>query len=407
MPTTYLKPAAENFPVELFTWRDLIVEVNDWANTAASAGVDRRVRAATLNGMRDLCSRRDWKFLVEQRSIKLPASIELEGYYDHTGGSSERLFTITDATALPSEPGMWNVVIDQVTYEISGSSSGTTFNLTERSNPNGDVGTVLAPETVTLVRNTYACPGDFIKAYDPQSLNANRTLAYLSPSDYVEMISSRAIYGEPRYWTVMPHERLYGQRAIRVFPFPSVDRLISIMYRKMPRPLRVSGMSPGEYGTFTLDTGTDANRAAVTGITVSSKLIGCVFRMRSDTNTPENSDGRYPYEDQAVVVDVHVGSGYLYLDRDLTTNYTAKACVVSDPVDVPVYMLGALKQDCMYQYAKLAQKSWETIGPLRGLLTEEMIAAAENDTGYVPGSGAQYPWHFQDDNGAPTNVESV
>ena len=302
---------------------------------------------------------------------------------------------------------MWNVVMDSVTYEISGSSSSTTFNLTLRSNPNADVGTALAPETVYLVRNTYPAPGDFVKAFDPQSTNRNRSLIYCSPSEYVEMVGQRAQYGEPRYWTVMPHERLYAQRAIKIFPYPSVDKLVSIMYRKTPRPLRVSGLASGESGTFSLVVATDANRALVSGITVSSKLVGCVFRYRTDTNTPENGDGRYPYQDQFTIIDVNVGSSYVYLDRDMTADVTAKACVISDPVDVPQYMLPSLFGECRLQYAKLSQKGSEITGPLRGDLQETVYLACESDAGYVAGSSASYPSSFQDDDGATTSQESV
>lgn len=407
MATTYPKPTNEAFPVELFTWRDLITHLADWASIAPSGLSERRLRTATLEAVRVLCSRHEWKFLTEQYVLPLQALIDVEGYYDHTGGASERLFTITDATALPSEPGMWNVVIDNVTYEIAGSSSSTTFNLTLRSNPNADVGTALAPETVKLVRNTYPAPGDFVKASDPQATNRNRSLIYCSPMEYIEMMGQRAQYGEPRYWTVMPHERLYAQRAIRVFPYPSVLKLTSIFYRKLPRPLRVSGLASGESGTFTVDVGVDANRATVSGITVSSKLLGCVFRYRTDTNTPENGDGRYPYEDQFIVTSVDVGSSYLYLDRDLSASVTAKACVVSDPIDMPQYMLPALFGECRYQYAKLAQKGAEIIGPLRGDLQETLLLACESDAGYVTGTGVSYPQFFQDDDGATTSQESV
>ncbi len=308
---------------------------------------------------------------------------------------------------MPTDIALWNVVINQVTYEISGSASGTTFNLTERSNPNADVGSAMVPETVTLVKNTYPAPGDFAKAFDPQSTNRNRSLIYCSPNEYVEMVGQRAQYGEPRYWTIMPHERMYAQRAVRVFPYPSVDKLISIMYRKTPRPLRISGLAPGEYGTFTLVVATDANRATVTGITVSDRLIGTIFRYRTDTNTPENTDGRYPYVEQYVVTAVNAGSSYLYLDRDMTADVTAKACVVSDPVDFPFYALNALKDECKYQYAKLSQKGAEVVGVLRGALQEELIAACENDAGYIPGTGVSYPQFFQDDDGATVNQESV
>lgn len=407
MAITYPKPTNESFPVELFTWRDLITNLADWASIAPSGLAERRLRTATLEAMRVLCTRHEWKFLTEQFVLPLKALIDVQGYYDHTGGASERLFTITDATALPSDPSMWNVVIDNVTYEISGSASGTTFNLTLRSNPNEDVGTALAPETVTLIRNTYPAPGDFVKASDPQSTNRNRSLIYCSPQEYIEMMGQRAQYGEPRYWTVMPHERLYAQRAIRVFPYPSVDKLVSIFYRKLPRPLRVSGLASGESGTFSVNVGTDANRATVSGITVSSKLLGCVFRYRTDANVPENVDGRYPYDEQFIVIAVDAVNSYLYLDRDLSASVTAKACVVSDPVDVPQYMLPVLFGECRYQYAKQAQKGTEIIGPLRADLQETLYTACESDAGYVAGTGVSYPQFFQDDDGATTHQESV
>lgn len=393
MDLTLQKNVSESFQPTVYTWRDFIVDLADQVGLGNSGLDDRRLRTATLDAYRDLCNKRDWNFLIKTWKFRLTAKANLTASYDHTGGSSERLVTVTSGT-VPTSLRDYLVLIDDVPYEPDEYLTSTTFTLSLRNNPAADV----ASGTMTLVRVYYPCPADFKTAYHPEADNNLGGLSFIHPSElHAFLMRGTPQYGEPRGVAVVPHPKLIGQRALAVIPFTSTARVCSLMYHGRGRDLKITGMASTHVGTFTLDTGVDANRATLTGTTVSAALIGSIFRLRADTNTPENVDGEYPYDQQAVIIGVNVGSNYVLLDRDMAASYTAKAYVISDPVDVPQEAITALKAGARYYHAMAANKDRKDVQLVMGMYRDELTQLCEIDKGIIPGIGGGDADYFQDD----------
>ena len=398
MDIAYQRSPSESFAPELLTWRDILQRLMDSGGVRASGTDDRKLRSATLDAYRDLCNRRDWKFLMGEWVLSIPPLVTAEGYYDHTGGSSERLVTITDGTSLPSNINQYTAIIDSACYEIDESISSSSFTLTLKNNPGEDKETLADPGTIKIVRGTFAAPADFVKAYDPQPERGYATLEYVSYDEYKAMQTAQAVTGQARFWTLAAHPKYYGSRAIMIYPFQSSRRAVRIPYRRTARNLNVSGFASTHAGTFTLDINTDANRATLVGTTVTESLVGSVIRVRSDTNTPENRDGATPFEQQFTIIDVNTVSNYVYLDRDSAVSYTAKAYVISDPVDLPQYAINAFIAGAKYYYAINSEKEQRDISLKKALYDNEILLCMEQDPGYIP--SPQYSMSmpdFQDD----------
>lgn len=391
------KPATESFLPQVYTWRDLLIDLGDQVGVRASGLDDRRLRGATIDAMRDLCNKRDWNFLLNIAKFRTTARTECAGYYDHTGGSAERLVTLTTGS-VPSNIRDYLVVIDNIPYEPDESLSSSTLTLSNRNNPGADIDSVGTPGDIVFVRVYYQCPSNFIKGVEPEGGNGVGVIGWASPEEFHAFLMRRSPqYGDPRGVAAVPHPRMIGQRALAVFPYASTARVISMMYRATARPMRISGLASGHVGTFTLNTGTDANRATLTGITVTESLVGAIFRVRSDSNTPENIDGQYPFDDQFSIIDVDTGNSCVYLDRDSTVSYTAKKCVVSDPVDIPQYALTALKAGCRYYHAMASSKDRKDVMMLYETYKAELIQLCETDNGVIAGTFGAGGINFQDD----------
>lgn len=375
---------ADSYQPEIYTWRDLLVDLADYAGNRTGGQAERRLRTATLDAYRDLCNYREWNFLIREYQFQYGASVSLTASFDFTGGSSELLVTVTDGT-LPSWTEYAYAIIDSVPYQVDRQLSSSTFTLTSRTNPGQDV----ASGTVKLVRSAYTAPADFLKHYNPQPERRFATLTYVTPDEYNAMVRGSVQYGEPRYWTCMPSPKLYASRIIRVYPYPSELKTLSILYHATGRPLRITGFTTNDYGTYTVDIGVDANRLTLTlssAAAITTKIRGAVIRLRSDTTTPENNDGDAPYHEQATIIDVTVGSNYAFLDRDLPTSYTSKAFVISDPVDIPQYAINALKAGSKWYYAMAASKEQKDVQMALGTYRDELTRAMESDAAYIPGS---------------------
>ena len=399
MDLTLQRNLSESYLPEVYTWRDWIVDLADTTGVRDSGLSDRRLRTATLDAYRDLCNKRDWNFLIYPIKLRTTARVSAAGYYDHTGGSSERLVTLTTGTvASAAALRDLSIVIDGLPYEPDTWLTTTTFTLSLRANPGQDVSSLASPGDIELVRIAYPCPANFVKAYTPEVSDNMGPIGWIAPeSVHAWSMRQTPQYGEPRGVAVMQHPKLIGSKCLMVIPYPTESRLISLLYHGTARALNYHGLSSGQVGTFTTDIGVDANKCTiVSGITVSSKMIGSIFRLRSDTQIPENRDGQYPFEEQATIIAVS-GTTIVYLDRDLTSSYTAKACVISDPVDVPQVALTALKAGARYYHALAANKDRKDIQLLEGFYQKELIQLCENDNGIISGTRGGTEEYFQDD----------
>jgi hypothetical protein len=388
----FKRTPSESFGPELWTWRDLIVALTDRAGARASAVSNRLIRTATLNAYRDMGNHNPpWKFLNSLYDISLDAAVQLTGTYDHTGGTSEREFVVSDGT-IPSWAEYGTLLLDNVPYEVDKKVDSTHLTLTLRTNPGQDV----ASSTATLYRTTYPAPADFVKATDPQGEDGESPICYLPSDEFVSMERQYRTSGTATWWTITGHPKLYGTQAIRILPYPTIKTTLQIPYRRQLRRLTISGHeSTDSQGTVTGSSG--ATTLTVNSGAPSDRWVGAIIRLRTDTEIPGNVDDQYPYHFQAAIVGR--SSNTLTLDRQLPQAYTTVGYVVSDPLDMPQYALNALQDWAYYWLCKVAPKDPRDLAGAMQLYHAAVTRAMEIDAGYIPSlsMAARIPWSELDD----------
>jgi hypothetical protein len=141
----------------LTTYKDLIDHLTDWCGANPGAEVQRDARRSILSGLRELMTAHRWSYYYQRGRLATVEPYDTGTIaYDHTGGASERMVTLTDGT-WPSWAAFGSVVIDDVTYDVATRVSDSVITLTSTSNPGEDV----AAETeYTLLRDTYPLAAD-------------------------------------------------------------------------------------------------------------------------------------------------------------------------------------------------------------------------------------------------------
>ena len=131
-------------PIEVHTYADAIASLSKWVtyNSDRPSMAQDALRHCIQGAYREIIQAHDWSFLHVLGRIHLHALYDTgTAAYDHTGGASERLVTLTSGTvptwANSSEDAV--IKIDEAICEIEDYKSTTTFTLDATLNPGQDV----------------------------------------------------------------------------------------------------------------------------------------------------------------------------------------------------------------------------------------------------------------------------
>ncbi len=332
--------------IQLTTWSDLLDHLVDWCGANPAAEVRRDARRASLNAMRDFSTAARWSYYYQLGRIVTSAPYSTGTVeYDHTGGSSERLMTLTDGV-WPSWAALGSVVIDNVRYDVATRLSDTTVTLASSTNPGADVA---AGESYTLIRDTYPMPINLNSIGMLILVGRSIVLEMDHPNTWLER--QRIFHGvsEPRTYTITGSPDHVSGMALRLWPPPDDAHQMDLVYMRHPRQLKVDLVNAGK---ASLSSGS----AAVTGSGAtawSSRLVGSVFRVGVDPTKPATGwVGENPPQAERIVTAV---SSTTQLTLDETVSFTAGSAYysISDPVDVePGAMLTGLLRCCEHQMSQ-------------------------------------------------------
>jgi hypothetical protein len=370
-----------SFAPEIITFNDLLVQMVDFAGAKISDVNARNWKNGISAAMRKLASMRDWKAYITQYTFQTNPSESVVGWYNHTGGGYERLFTVTTGTA-PTWITYGTILYGGKVYEVDEIKSSTTFTLTLRNNPGADLGSGGSPVTVTAYRNYYPLPADFLRMMTA-FINNGVTLNYVPPQDIDFMDRAVRSTGTPYDYTIVSSPKFVGQQLMRLNTSSTTAKTVALSYRRYARQLKRSGYGTNESGaTASVVIATDANRVAVSAYTPAESMIGCVLRISSSTALPDGNWGSNPYVQQRVITEVNVNSGHLYTDRDFSADFTSVGYMITDPVDVAPYMIDALIARCRVEFARQQPKQANEILALEADWREQVNKAMESDSSY-------------------------
>lgn len=291
--------------------------------------------AAVIEAQDEVAQAHDWSFLERPGRVVVNAR-QTTGTitYDHTGGSSERLCTLSGATN-PSwiNDASCRIGSNDIVCSVeSGTEGATTFTLDAQLNPGQDVA---AGSDYVLYQRYVALPNDF-RAFarpmseDDWSLGHEVTLAQILAldrweTDYDDEVTHYAIAEVPD---------LYDQLALFIFPQQTTLRTIDFAYVRNPRPLRYSGYSTSADHAGTIAVTADSTAVTGTGTAFETDMVGAVFRIGSHANeAPTGKEGGQPYVEERSVA-TFTSTTSIALDGNVVTTRSGVKYRVTDPVDI-------------------------------------------------------------------------
>jgi hypothetical protein len=254
--------------------------------------------------------------------------------YDHTGGTYERMLTIS-STTWPSNAASGCVKLDGSTYKIDERKSSTIVTLKEESNPGADV----ASTSYEWFIGQYALPWNFRRATPLTIMDESTVLTYVPPSELQDRLLGEDSPGDPTWYTFRSSGDSYGVMYVDFAPPPSASKVYSFMAEVSPRDLRIA---QDNTGTVTVSSGSTS--VTGNGTAFSSFHVGSIIRFTTGDSAPTSVIGGIapagqgtdnPYFAQRRIISVSSATA-LTIDTAVSssTNITAKKYEISDPIDI-------------------------------------------------------------------------
>src|SRR6185436_16715414 len=294
------------------------------------------IRRAILDAYREMPGLHAWTYFVQVGRIfvqTLYSTGTVE--YDHTGGTYERMLTLTDGV-WPTWAARGAVRINNITSYVDQRVSDTVLTLDSSQNPGADVDAETAYE---LVQDSYQLPIDFTVGDRGLPENCWGGMDYVRPADWLASTRYHASSGTPRIYTFTADPKAAGRLALRMAPAPPAFGTVDFIYRRRCRDIRVWEKTTGKASV----TSGSSTITLSQGGTFTPNHVGSVIRLSDGaTNAPTDLDGIYPYVVERTILQ-RISSTQAMVDDAVDTAYTSVAYRISDPVDVePTGMYNAL-----------------------------------------------------------------
>jgi len=372
--------------IQVATWKDLVDHLMDFLGAHPGGEARRDARRSIFNSMRELTTGHNWSYYYRQGRIVTSAPY-LTGTvsYDHTGGTYERLVTLTGGS-FPAWAAQGRILIGTTIYEVADRKSATEITLAIHSNPGADV----ASTSYTLYRDAYPLPVDCRSIGMMIIDNFTTDITFEHPSS---MLSRQRVWrgtATPRFYSVLGSPDFLGTLQLGVFPPPDQAYGLSFVYQRRPRQLAVEDHHQGKISTT-------AGSASVTGsgTAFTSKLQGSVLRISQTAELPTAPWGSNPPAVSRIVVAVNSATS-LTLDDTVSETMTNVPYLISDPVDIEDgAMMTALLRCCERQMGVARSKEDRQI--LEKAWIDALILAREADSRSFKDEnvGGQQRWPYR------------
>lgn len=325
--------------VELLTYKDALDHLTDWQAANPDARTNRFARRAIIEALRDLAQAHHWSYLYKQDFITTVAPYSTGTIeYDHTGGTYERLVTLTDGV-VPDWAADATLRIGTVDYTPAERKSDSQFTLDIRRNPGQDVA---AGTSYTLFQDRYVLPADLWTIDQIYPNDQWVAPGYVHPRNW---LASRRINDSssdyPIRYTVMGSDDYQGAMELALDPYPASAITLAFIYSRRPRRITVEDAKAGSVTVA-------ANGTTVSGdgTSFTDSMVGSLIRLSSSVNEfPTGREGANPYAVERAVIGV-TDSSTLTIDQAVSEAYTGVKYVVSDPLDIDVGVMGSALLRC-------------------------------------------------------------
>lgn len=306
------------------TYADLIDRLRAYVGNDYSEQKSAPVLRAAVGAMQRIGTKHEWAYYKTYAKMVFSASYDTGTIeFDYTGGSSERLLTLTGGTFPDWVGGYGTIVLESVHYDIARRLSPTTATLKPLSNPGADIP---AGTTFMIYRNRYDLPSDFISMRKPIQALDNRRIVFQPINVFIAQRNWSETTGQPYMFTVLDNG--YGQKQIMLWPPPAEVSTAEYEYRRLPLAPVVQEESRG---TVALTSGS----TTVTGTSTmfTQAMVGAVLRVSYDSKKPTAFDSVEPPESEYLVESVESTTS-LTLTAAATTTVSKRGYTLSSRIDV-------------------------------------------------------------------------
>lgn len=294
----------------------------------------RMAMKAVQEAYTEIPMRRTWRYYIRSLTINTVAN-QTDGSvaYDYTGGSSERMLTLTSST-WPSDVTKYAIYISGARYTIDTRVSSTVITLREGDCPTVDLA---AGTGYNLTRDTYELPDNVRELYYLHDTNApGRMLPCVEPADIMHERRIMRSTAMPLLYGVYRSERYASSLAVHFAPSPSSARTYQGNALFWPLPLKVL-----EYKAGTVSTTSGSATVTGSGSTFTSDMVGAVIRISStgskfiptDLQGETDQNRLEPYAFQGVIKSVESATS-LTLEQDADQTLAASGYRISSRIDI-------------------------------------------------------------------------
>lgn len=354
----------------LYTYKDAVDHLQDWSGGSPDSITRGDARKACLEALREVLAERRWTFYYALgRLVTVAAYSTGTVAYDHTGGASERMVTLSSGT-WPSWARFGTLLISNVTYNVATRESDTVITLEEGANPGADVA---SGTTYSLFRESYPLPEGFrqmlTQVFD---LSGAIELPFIHPQGWITDRRYYASPSTPRAFSIMGGRQYHGQDALFLTPPPSTARTYDFVFQRAARRLVTE-----DYSTGTVACTAAGTTLTGTGTTWTSAHKGAVVRVSSSASSaPTAAFGTNPAAEERIITAVG-SSTSLTVDSAFSNTLSGVKYCISDPIDVEDAMLTLFLRTAERCMAHLRHRT--DIAVIEGNQRMELIRACAID----------------------------
>jgi len=354
------------------TWYDTVVEI--LTSVGGSTATDRHLflaKRAVIDALADMHAKYPWRHFTSLYDLATVASYATGTIaYDHTGGSSERLVTLTSGT-WPSWAQYGVLLIDAKPYQVFRRLSDTTLQLEEGSNPGADVA---SGTSYTLFRECFTLPADFGALLQLDRLGTFDPMC-VSPEYYGNAKVSQEFYGQPRMFMLQADRHLPGRMGFWFYPAPNAVENFRALYRRRPSVLTI-------YDTQAEGSVTAGERTVtVSGVTLTQAMVGGVLRFGTSTQYPEPVGASENQFAEEMLIQAVTSSTTAIIAENAVNSFSAGTKIrISGRIDVaPGAMEMALLAGASWLLASKLGQPTEQLRSLKFMYDDALRAAADVD----------------------------
>jgi len=340
---------------EIWTYQDIVEHILDVYNDERAGRPLRMAKRAAKEALRSLQTAHAWVMYNGTRYLATVAPYATGTIaYDHTGGASERLVTLSGGT-FPSWAAYGKLLIAGAAYPVESYVDSTHVVLDANVNPGADVA---ALTVYSLYRDEYPLPVGFKTMGQLWNVTEDEELDVVFPDQASrDAVSDPAEPGDPEYAYVTGDSDYINNMSLVFLPPPDSVLTFRYDFQKSPRQLVTEKYSTG---TVSVTAGSTTCTIATGSFTQSH--VGCIIRFGSSANEPDNlfgglGDTTNTYTDERTIVSVASNGATCVLDAAPSAAISSVKFTVSDPIDVETgAMLTAYQRLCESAFAILTKR---------------------------------------------------